>query len=328
MRFGPLPLDQALGAILAHSHAVPGGRLRKGKVLTVEDIAALRAAGEVEVVVARLDPEDLAEDAAAARIGAALLGDPEGQGLRATPAATGRVNLIATGPGILDLDPAGVAALNAIDPAITLATLPRYARVGPGTMAGTLKIIPYGVAGASVARACAVPVGLRVRGPVFRNVTLIETHLGPHDPQKGEAAIRARVEALGMALDEVLSVPHRCAEVAGAIRAAGGGLVLILTASATSDIADVAPQALREAGGTVTRFGMPVDPGNLLFLGEVGGRAVIGLPGSARSPVPNGADMVLDRIACGVAVSDADIAAMGVGGLLKETRARGRPRAG
>jgi molybdenum cofactor cytidylyltransferase len=32
----------------------------------------------------------------------------------------------------------------------------------------------------------------------------------------------------------------------------------------------------------------------------------------------NGADWVLERLACGLTVGDAEIAAMGVGGLLKE----------
>jgi molybdenum cofactor cytidylyltransferase len=73
---------------------------------------------------------------------------------------------------------------------------------------------------------------------------------------------------------------------------------------------------------------MPVDPGNLLFLGDLDGRPVIGLPGCARSPALNGADWVLERIACGLPVSDDDIAAMGVGGLLKETVLRPEPRAG
>ncbi len=102
--------------------------------------------------------------------------------------------------------------------------------------------------------------------------------------------------------------------------------MLILTASATSDPRDVAPEAMRRAGGKVTRFGMPVDPGNLLVLGAQGGRPVIGLPGCARSPALNGADWVLSRLVCGIGVDDADIAAMGVGGLLKESPARGRPR--
>ena len=83
---------------------------------------------------------------------------------------------------------------------------------------------------------------------------------------------------------------------------------------------------VRLAGGHVLRFGMPVDPGNLLFLGEQAGRPVLGLPGCARSPALNGADWVLERLACGLAVSGDDIAAMGVGGLLKESPARGRLR--
>ncbi len=82
------------------------------------------------------------------------------------------------------------------------------------------------------------------------------------------------------------------------------------------------------AGGVVTRFGMPVDPGNLLFLGTLGNRPVIGLPGCARSPALNGADWVLERLACGLTVTDADIAAMGVGGLLKEIPIRPQPREG
>jgi molybdenum cofactor cytidylyltransferase len=129
-----------------------------------------------------------------------------------------------------------------------------------------------------------------------------------------------------MSLVESLTVPHKTAELAQVISGAQGDIILILTASATSDPSDVAPQAVRDAGGNVTRFGMPVDPGNLLFLGDYGGRPVIGLPGCARSPALNGADWVLERVVCGVPVSDQDIAAMGVGGLLKESAARGMPR--
>jgi molybdenum cofactor cytidylyltransferase len=103
-------------------------------------------------------------------------------------------------------------------------------------------------------------------------------------------------------------------------------MVLILTGSATSDARDTGPAALAAAGGRLERFGMPVDPGNLLFLGDLGGRPVIGLPGCARSPALNGADWVLERIACGIALGDDDIAEMGVGGLLKEGPRRPQPR--
>jgi molybdenum cofactor cytidylyltransferase len=156
---------------------------------------------------------------------------------------------------------------------------------------------------------------------------LIQTVTADDDGEKGHRAIQKRLSALQVQMQPKQVVPHREAELAEALRAVtGADLILILTASATSDPMDVAPQAVRRAGGTVERFGMPVDPGNLLFMGRLGQVPVIGLPGCAKSPALNGADWVMERVICGVPVSGADIAAMGVGGLLKEIPARGRPR--
>lgn len=71
---------------------------------------------------------------------------------------------------------------------------------------------------------------------------------------------------------------------------------------------------------------MPVDPGNLLFLGDLRGDPVVGLPGCARSPALNGVDWVLERLAAGLPVAGHTIAGMGVGGLLKEMPGRPQPR--
>ena len=326
MKFGPVPLDAALGAILAHSHPGAEGRLRKGRVLEAGDLAALAAEGCSSVVVAQLEPGDLDENTAAARLAAALVPDPVAQGLNRSDAFTGRVNLNATGAGIVDLDAAAIHDLNRVDPAITLATLPRFCRVEAGTLVGTVKIISYGVAGAAVERACTLArAALTVRPVVLRHAGLILTAVPGQDPKlnaKGRRVIEARLSALGIPLQAVREVPHDEAALAGALRDLPGEIALILTGSATSDLYDTAPQAVRAAGGTVARFGMPVDPGNLLFLGEQAGRPVLGLPGCARSPALNGADWVLERLACGVAVTGDDIAAMGVGGLLKEIPSR------
>jgi molybdenum cofactor cytidylyltransferase len=157
------------------------------------------------------------------------------------------------------------------------------------------------------------------------------TEVAGQDPRlaaKGRRAVEARLAALGMGLAAVRTVPHATAAMAEALADLPGALVLILTGSATSDLHDAAPEAVRRAGGSVARFGMPVDPGNLLFHGRLGARPVIGLPGCARSPALNGADWVLERLACGLEVSDAAVAAMGVGGLLKESPARPHPREG
>jgi molybdenum cofactor cytidylyltransferase len=150
---------------------------------------------------------------------------------------------------------------------------------------------------------------------------LILTETDGSDPKlaaKGRRSTDARLKALGMRLAAVVTIPHETEAIAATLKTLPGDIALILTGSATSDLHDTAPEAVRRAGGEVFRFGMPVDPGNLLFHGRQAGRPVIGLPGCARSPALNGADWVLERYACGLDVSDRDVAAMGVGGLLKE----------
>ena len=322
MRFGPVPINQAMGAVLAHSVVLGVGRLRKGMVLGAADIAALQAAGKATVVVARLDANDIGEDQAATQLAAALVPDPVAQCLNVTTAFTGRVNLNAVGPGVVAVDAAAVLALNRIDPAITLATLAPLTRVAAGTLAGTVKIIAYGVNADAVTRACAqARAAIRVRPVVLKSAGLILTEVPGQDIKlaaKGRRAIEARLRALGMEMAACVRVLHDLAAIAEALAQIPGDMVLILTGSATSDLYDVAPQAVRAAGGVVMRFGMPVDPGNLLFLGDLGARHVVGMPGCARSPALNGADWVLERLACGMVVTADDIAGMGVGGLLKE----------
>ncbi|WP_296474153.1 molybdopterin-binding protein [Roseinatronobacter sp.] len=328
MKFGPVPVSQAEGAVLAHSVGLGTRRLRKGRVLEGADLTALQEAGYSEVTVARLEALDLDEDAAAIALAHALVPDPNAAGLTLAPVGTGRVNIVAQGPGLVLLNAEHVHAVNAVDPAITLATLPGLMRVEAGAMVATVKIIAYGVAASAVENACDLGQGaIRLAPPVLRRASLIQTQVQPRDDgTKGHAVTAARLGRLGVELDPICLVPHQIDPLADALRKAQGDVLLILTGSATSDLYDTAPEALRHAGGEVVHFGMPVDPGNLLFLGHLGARPVIGLPGCAKSPALNGADWVMERIICGQSVTAADIMAMGVGGLLKEIPTRPRPR--
>ena len=330
MKFGPVGLEDALGAVLAHSVAVAEGRrLRKGRVLSGDDVATLAAAGIAEVTVARLDPCDVAEDAAADALARAFVPDPASQRLRLTAPFTGRVNLIAQGPGVAVIDVEAVEAVNRIDPMITIATVPAYQQMAVGGMVATIKIISYAVPRAALDAACtAARAGMRLAPPQRSAVRLIVSDIPGGVGDKGWRAIADRVAAFGLDLPPPRIVPHRVDALARAVRDSDGDLILILTGSATSDVLDVAPQAVVAAGGRVDRFGMPVDPGNLLFVGERAGVPVIGLPGCARAPALNGADWVLSRVICGVQVTGADIAGMGVGGLLKEIPSRPQPRRG
>ncbi|MEM9392510.1 MAG: molybdopterin-binding protein [Pseudomonadota bacterium] len=330
MKFGPVPIGAAEGALLAHSAQLPSGKLPKGTVLTQAHLGEMAAQGQREVIVAQLGAHDISENTAAARLAQALVPAPEPAGLRVTEPFTGRVNLVAEASGIVEINTRAIEALNSVDPMITLATVPQYARVVPGMLVGTVKIISYGVAAAALHRAAeAGRAALRVRQAAHSSAGLVLSEITEADARlraKSVDAIETRLAQLGMSLAETRVVAHRARDIGQALSEVAGDMALLLTASATSDPHDVGPSGLREAGGQVERFGMPVDPGNLLFLGAIGARTVIGLPGCARSPALNGADWVLERVACGVPVTGADIAAMGVGGLLKEIPSRPQPR--
>lgn len=90
----------------------------------------------------------------------------------------------------------------------------------------------------------------------------------------------------------------------GRWREVRGELLLTLTASATSGIRDVGPAGVRPAGGALERFGMPIDPGKLLFTRRHRGRVVIGLQGCARSLSLNRWHWVIERVACGSSAAD------------------------
>lgn len=330
MIFGHVPVDEAEGAILAHAVQAGGQRMKKGRVLSGADVLALREAGLTEVIAARTEPNDLGEDIAAERLAGAM----RTQGIRLGPAATGRVNLFAEKAGVFTVDAALIDAVNAVDPTVTIATLKPFAAVEAGQMVATVKIIPFAVPGAIIERAATLASSREICAVrPFRTMAagLVQTQLPTVKASvldKTRQVTDSRLALGGGRIVDEIRVPHRLAPLAEAIGdlASRCDLVLVFGASAVVDPNDVVPAAIRAAGGTVSHVGMPVDPGNLLVLGQIDGKPVIGAPGCARSPKENGFDWVLARLMAGLEIRPADIQAMGVGGLLMEIPTRPQPR--
>ena len=331
MKFGDLPIGEAAGAILAHGVRRSALSLKKGRILNAMDIDALRGAGIASVMAARLEADDIGEDAAAARIAAAVAGAH----LDISAAFTGRVNLYARKAGVLVYDPALLNAINLFDESATVALLAPFAPVAARQMVATVKIIPFAAPQSVVAACEALAAGGLARVAPYRPrpVALVQTRLpGTKESvlDKTMAVLAMRVSALGGTLAAEIRCDHDASSTSAAVKdllAGGAEMVLIIGASAITDRRDVVPAAIAAAGGTIDHFGMPVDPGNLLLLGHVGGYPVAGLPGCARSPKLNGFDWVLQRLFADIAVRREDIMAMGAGGLLKEIAARPLPRA-
>nr|WP_325265143.1 molybdopterin-binding/glycosyltransferase family 2 protein [uncultured Rhizobium sp.] len=336
MKYASFPLRDAENIVLAHSIRFEGqqGRLHKGHRLAPDDIERLREEGIAAVIGVRLDAGDVLEDKAAGMLAAAIAPDH----LTFSEPATGRVNVYAATAGLFVANTHVVNALNGVDPSITLACLKDRVSVKAGDMVATFKIIPLAVDGDCLGKAVALlgaSTPFEVKPFEAHAVTLIATELPTLKTSvmdRTAKLIEQRLALSGSTLVREIRIPHTHDALTGALQALDLGncrepsLVIVFGASAVADEEDVIPAAIRAAGGEVIRVGMPVDPGNLLVYGHIGGVTVLGAPGCARSPKENGFDWMLHRLLAGERPTSDDIAALGVGGLLMEIPTRPAPR--
>ncbi|HET9717778.1 MAG TPA: molybdopterin-binding/glycosyltransferase family 2 protein [Pseudolabrys sp.] len=332
MKFGAVPVAEAVGATSVHTIRQGELVLKKGTLIGPAEVAALKAAGVKQITVARLEPGDVSEDEAAADIARALMGE----GVRTDRAFTGRCNLFAQTAGVLVLDKETIDALNRIDEAVTIATLAAYKPVVEGEMIATVKIIPFAVPRSARDQAVAAaerakPV-IRVAPYKIRKIGIVSTILPGLSPKVIEKTLKITAARIAPAAASIIAekrVPHEQVALARAIDdqlKAGAELIIVFGASAIADRRDVIPAAIETIGGEIEHFGMPVDPGNLMLIGNAGGHTVLGAPGCARSPKENGFDWILMRLLAGLPVTRTDITGMGVGGLLMEIVTRPQPR--
>ncbi len=329
MKFGTVSVEKASGATLAHNLVVGDGRFNKGRILSAEDTELLAKTGHATVTVARLKKNDLPENEAATRIGAKL----STSNIIAKTASTGRVNLHASELGLLEVKYKIVNSINAIDPSVTLATLPDYTVCQIGAMVATVKIIPFAAPKKGVEKAEALAQENALILHPFKPlcVGLIQTTLPLTKDSVLEKTIdvtRRRISAFTGTMSVAAHCHHRAEALAETLHSMLHlDMLIVFGASAVCDENDVIPAAIRLTGGKVIQVGMPVDPGNLLVLGKHGKTIIVGAPGCARSPKENGFDWVLARLFAGLKVKSRDIMRMGVGGLLMEIPTRPSPRA-
>ena len=337
MKFGPVPVTEAVGKILGHNVTGPDGRriFRKGKPLAPDDVKRLQQLGRRTIYVAELEDGDVNEDTAAWRI-AENLCDGE---FRLSGPSAGRVNLYTTALGVIRVDTTRLMQINRCD-GVTLATLRNNSAVRAGKVAATLKILPYAIPEETVqaAESLAAKNGplLRMDRLRSRRVSLILSGSPLAQDRiirSFDSALSRRLEALGASIDTVDFVSldeeedeNSLAQMVGRRVREGAQLIILAGETAIMDRHDIAPRAVEKAGGKVICFGAPVDPGNLLMLAQVNGVPVMGAPGCARSPKDNIVDLVLPRLLAGDMLDSADIVALAHGGLLEDVPERPSPR--
>ena len=328
MKFGRFPVGQCEDAILAHSLMVMNRKWKKGRQLSAHDVSVLAHEGFETVYAAKLENDDVGEDAAAQAIARVLAG----QSVEIRTAVTGRCNLYAQAKGLLRLRTDRLHAFNAVDEAVTVATLPAYHSVYAGQLVASVKIMPFaierrlldecvssvtaGMPAISVSPYRALSIGLIQTRTDWFNENLLE---------KGAKMLGERADMVNSTIDVERICDHHEDQLSVHLQELLDmrlDLIFVLGATAIQDRGDVIPTAIVNAGGKVEHFGMPVDPGNLLLLAKSGRTRILGLPGCVRSPKRNGFDFVFERLAAELDIDAEEIMGMGIGGILTEPSRR------
>ena len=332
MKIEHLDPKESQGSILAQSYNLSERKLSKGTRVSKAIVELLNKENIKTILCAVPHENDLDEDAAAEAISKAI----DRNRLYAEEASTGRVNFRTPALGVVRYNRELIKKINLVDESIAFSIVEHNQLLAKNDLIATLKIIPFFVSKIYVERV----VALLSKHEIFKIHRLEEKKVGfiqtYYDWQKRSIfkatsnVTRSRLDALGCLLEKETLIPHDheslCSEIKSSLDS-GAQVLLISGASAITDRSDYIPKAILSVGGEIIQYGLAVDPGNLLLIGQIGNTTIIGMPGCARSPKLNGFDWVLQLLMANIPITKEELADMGAGGLLMEIASRPLPRA-
>jgi molybdopterin biosynthesis enzyme len=314
-----------VGRVACHDVRDGAGRLlvRKGQALDGPAVEALLAAPWQEVHVLELEPGDLHEEPAGARLSQAAAGP----GVEVKGYQGGQWTLAAGHRGLLRIRQETLARVNHL-PGMSVFTLYDLTPVEAGETVARAKVTPLALPEALVreaevlARAAGGLLTVRPFTPARVGAVARES-LEPGQRERFEASLREKLRWFGAAL---LPVRYSGAD-AGAVAAdlvalvAEGAQVLVVAGASALDPLDPVFLGIERAGGRMERHGVPAHPGSLFFLAWLGERPVLGMPTCGMFSQATTFDLVLPRVLAGERVGAAELAALGHGGLLSRDSA-------
>ncbi len=319
-----IPVEEAVGLPLAHdiTEIVPGKHkgpaFRRGHIIRPEDVAKLLDVGKANIYVMNLERDDLHEEDAARRLAKAAAG----ANLKLTDPSEGRINLVASIPGLLKVDADLLYRFNCLGD-LMLATLPGDRYVKEGTVVAGTRTIPVVVKEELVQKAeslCKEKPIVTVLPITSKRVHLVVTGsevftgrikdgFGPIVTRK-VSEFGSKVESVKLAPDD----PDVIADDINEAKKAGADIILV-SGGMSVDPDDKTPEGIKRSGAKVETHGFPVLPGSMFVMAYLGDTPIMGLSGCVLHDPFTAFDALLPRMLAGEKISRADIMAMGHGGL-------------
>ena len=317
--------EEAVGHVLCHdmTQIIPGvykdARFRKGHIVAEEDIPVLLAMGKENLYVWEKTEGMLHEDEAALRLRDLCISEH----MHCTEVKEGKVELIADKDGLFEVDTERLCAVNGIDE-LMIATRHTNTAVHPGDKLAGMRVIPLVIEEEKLERAEQTagkrPL-LRLTPWKLKTAAVITTG---SEVAKGliedkfTPVVERKLAAFGIRMiRHVLTGddPERIrVEI---VKAHEDGMDLVLcTGGMSVDPDDQTPGAIARSGVKIVTYGAPTLPGAMFCLGYFeDGTPVAGLPGCVMYAKATIFDLVLPRIAAGVALKRSDFVRLGHGGL-------------
>ena len=314
---------ETLGDILAHSIFLKVGRIRKGKIISQEDINLMLQDGIENIYVGEFDNDDLDENYASKKIAEAICVD----GVTRSPTYSGKTNITSKYDGLIEIDKEKVFELNRLSTNIAVSTLNNHDIVYNGDHILSVKIISYAINKADLEKIInflntnkiiqlkpfkSLKFGVIYTESVNEKKNIIEktkksikSRVSDYNSTiMDEIIVKHDIEAIKLALEKQLTMDIDC--------------LLFFLSSSVADVSDILPSIISEFGGKITSYGMPLDPGNLTLSGYINNHKILVAAGSARSDALNGLDWHLNSLHAGIEIDQDIIDSLGVGGLLKD----------
>ena len=318
-------VDALTGTVLCHDVRDGAGKIvrAKGATLDAGDAAAVLEAPWEEIHILALDPGDLHEEDAGARLASAVVGD----GVEVKGYTGGQWALAATRRGLFHADVNALAEVNAHGP-ISVFTLFDGQPVEAGEVVARAKVTPLVIAESTLqaveatARRVSGIVGVKAFRPLTVGVVARE-RLDDKQRARFETALRQKIDWAGGSLLPVRYAGVSPQAVAGELTALErtGAQLLIVAGASALDPLDPVFGGLDLLGARMDRHGAPAHPGSLLWIARLGDRSIVGMPTCGMFSQATTFDLVLPRVFAGETVGNAEIAALGHGGLLSRDMA-------
>ena len=320
LRHDGLAAGALAGRIACHDVRDAGGKIvvRKGQTLDAATAALALTAPWEEIHVLELEPGDVHEEPAGARIAQAAAGD----GVEVRGYTGGQWTLAAARRGLVRVRDAALAETNA-QPGVSVFTLWDLQPVDAGEVVAKAKVTPLAIAERTVKQVegSAWGAGGLVTVPAFRPAPSARYPARASSPSSAHASRRrSRRRSTGSDLASCHCATR--AATRGRWRATsrrvireGADLVIVAGASALDPL-DPVFLGIERAGGRMERHGVPAHPGSLLFLAWIGERPVLGMPTCGMFSQATTFDLVLPRLLAGERLDNLALAALGQGGLM------------